>query len=182
MTAVRNAMNEAGSISVLRSSLAGFQRMKREESERSGMMARKMRTKRICKICGKEFTPNCNIQKTCSNECRKKNAYALNRKWRLNHPEYKSRYDYSLYEKNYKPEGRCKICGGVIIQEKLYGRRRNAQMHQQCIINECVKMLSETSRLDNMRRQRLAQIGYTMEEFRNEYGLQDKRYRRFQKT
>ena len=60
--------------------------------------------------------------------------------------------------------------------------RRKAQMHEECVIKDCVKILSETSRLDTMRCQRLVRIGYTMEEFRNEFGLQDCRYGGVQKA
>lgn len=177
MTAVRNAMNEAGSISAHRFSLASIQKKKQEKSERTKTMAKRMKEKRKCIVCGKEFVPNCPIQKTCSESCRKINKYQKHRKWCANHPEAVRSYHYDEeYKYKYRPTAHCKICGKLIIQEQGMISRRKAQMHEECIIKDCVKILSETSRLDIMRCQRLVRIGYTMKEFRNEFGLQDKRY------
>ena len=129
-------------------------------------MARRMKIKRKCVVCGKEFTPNCPIQKTCSQECRKANNYSKHREWISEHPENWRRYP---KKQSYKPTGKCKICGQLIIQEQGMMQRRTTQMHDECVLRDCAATLARTEKLSKMQFLRLQARGWTLTEFREEY-------------
>lgn len=114
---------------------------------------------KTCPICGKEFTPYyalVNRQHLCGDkECLR---------------EYMKRYQRERYGEQVKLEQKlrfrkkakpvCKICGKPMIRDAdVNARVSNSQMHEECVIRDCVKSILAGNTLTNKQKQRLYQRG-----------------------
>ena len=116
--------------------------------------------KRVCKICGKEFETRYYRRKCCSPECSKVNAREITRIWNsIHHTEW--------WRNKNNGKVLCKICGKPIF--RIEGRRSTAQMHDECVFNQCKDVLKAGKKLNGMQGQRLAARGYTIREFKEDF-------------
>lgn len=120
-----------------------------------------------CMICGKEFEPNIHVgdrQVCCSKECSYKRNLA-----------YNIRYSIERNKRN-KAMGigqskvKCMYCGEHvpnIYTEHGYGKLR---YHEECMIKDCITAFNQFGKLPNIQKRRLYGRGYTIAEFKEEYG------------
>lgn len=123
-----------------------------------------------CIVCGKEFEPYYALAKRqmcCSKECSRVHNSIRQKKQYKNDAEYRAKRikQCHKYNETHRSIKYCKICRKLIEQD--YGRK--SQMHYECIIDACVKILSAGETINHLWYNRLQSCGYTIAELKEEY-------------
>ena len=97
-----------------------------------------------CIVCGKEFEVVNSRYCLCSDECRKKRAYELNKKY-MSDPVIHERHRLQSME-SYRRRAKiiqCKICGKPVPPSDISGRMSRKHYHEECVIKEALQAISE---------------------------------------
>lgn len=126
-----------------------------------------------CVMCGKDFEPRYNLAKRqicCSKECSaaRGKAYSDARqadpiRWRA----YLDR-EKELRKQRIKPQ-KCLLCGKDVIPDGYFHKGHHVKLHDECVFEDCLKVLESGMKLNHKQAQRLAARGYTVSEFTEEY-------------
>ena len=124
----------------------------------------------ICVICGSEFEPYRGrpSQKTCGKECRQVYFSRWTKKYVEDHTEQRKRQQLNYRRKHNNGRVICRICGKPIIRQYVFGEGQ-AQMHEQCVIDDCISTLRSGEKLSHKQLLRLDARGYTLTEFKEEF-------------
>ena len=88
-----------------------------------------------CIVCGKEIEVVNSRYCLCSDECRKKRAYELNKKY-MSDPVIHERHRLQSIE-SYRRRAKiipCKICGNPVPPSSSGGRLSRKHYHEECVI------------------------------------------------
>lgn len=100
--------------------------------------------KKQCIVCGKEFEVINSRYCLCSDECRKKRTYELNKKYmsdpvlherKLNQDRVRRRINAKIIT--------CKICGEPVPPSDTGGRLSRKHYHEECVIKEALQAIAE---------------------------------------
>ena len=100
--------------------------------------------KKQCIVCGKEIEVVNPRYCLCSDECRKKRAYELNKKY-MSDPVLHERHRLQ-YMKSYRRRAKiipCKICGEPVPASDSGGRMSRKHYHEECVVREALQAISE---------------------------------------
>lgn len=100
--------------------------------------------KKQCIVCGKEIEVANPRYCLCSDECRKKRAYELNKKY-MSDPVIHERHRLQSIE-SYRRRAKiipCKICGEPVPPSDSGGRLSRKHYHEKCVIKEALQAISE---------------------------------------
>ena len=100
--------------------------------------------KKQCIVCGKEFEVVNSRYCLCSDECRKKRTYELNKKY-MSDPALHERHRLQSIE-SYRRRAKiipCKICGEPVPASDSGGRMSRKHYHEECVIKEALQAISE---------------------------------------
>lgn len=126
----------------------------------------------ICKICGKPFLKTSSMKQTCSKECSYANMKLKQRERYEADPEGQKRMarERSRIRRMAKPTVRCRICGQLIYRGINTDRvHTKPQMHEECVINDCLDTLRKGEKLTSKQYHRLQYRGFGLKEFKKEY-------------
>lgn len=113
-----------------------------------------------CILCGKEFNPYNSRHIYCSKEC------CYSETLRKKSEEYYECEDVRRKKKIYERKRStcyCKICNKPIKRVFIHDHEKT-QMHDECIIKDCVETLKAGKKLSTCQRQRLYSRSYTIRE------------------
>lgn len=114
-----------------------------------------------CPICGK-ITEQVNYRyKYCSAECRKTGA-----------KEIISRCHKAKYQYQPRPVF-CKICGKPTESYVRDGRHCRRRMHEECILSDVIRTVSEHKRLTSCQKSRIEYLGYTVSDIHEEIEMRE---------
>lgn len=100
--------------------------------------------KKQCIVCGKEIEVVNSRYCLCSDECRKKRTYELNKKYmsdpvlherKLNQDRVRRRINAKIIT--------CKICGEPVPPSDTGGRLSRKHYHEECVIKEALQAIGE---------------------------------------
>ena len=97
-----------------------------------------------CIVCGKEIEVVNSRYCLCSDECRKKRAYELNKKY-MSDPVIHERHRLQSIE-SYRRRAKiipCKICGNPVPPSSSGGRLSRKHYHEECVIKEALQAIAE---------------------------------------
>ena len=100
--------------------------------------------KKQCIVCGKEIEVANSRYCLCSDECRKKRAYELNKKY-MSDPVIHERHRLQSIE-SYRRRAKiipCKICGEPVPPSDSGGRLSRKHYHEECVIKEALQAIAE---------------------------------------
>lgn len=100
--------------------------------------------KKQCIVCGKEFYARQSNYTLCSDECRKKRVYELNKKY-MSDPVLHERHRLQSIE-SYRRRAKiipCKICGKPVPPSDSGGRLSRKHYHEECVVREALQAISE---------------------------------------
>ena len=100
--------------------------------------------KKQCIVCGKEIEVVNSRYCLCSDECRKKRAYELNKKY-MSDPVLHERHRLQSIE-SYRRRAKiipCKICGKPVPPSDTGGRLSHKHYHEECVIKEALQAIAE---------------------------------------
>ena len=100
--------------------------------------------KKQCIVCGKEIEVVNSRYCLCSDECRKKRAYELNKKY-MSDPVIHERHRLQSM-KSYRRRAKiipCKICGEPVPASDSGGRMSRKHYHEECVIKEALQAIAE---------------------------------------
>ena len=100
--------------------------------------------KKQCIVCGKEIEVANSRYCLCSDECRKKRAYELNKKY-MSDPVIHERHRLQSIE-SYRRRAKiipCKICGEPVPASDSGGRMSRKHYHEECVIKEALQAIAE---------------------------------------
>lgn len=100
--------------------------------------------KKQCIVCGKEIEVANPRYCLCSEECRKKRTYELNKKY-MSDPVLHERHRLQSIE-SYRRRAKiipCKICGEPVPASDSGGRLSRKHYHEKCVIKEALQAISE---------------------------------------
>ena len=103
-----------------------------------------MMIKKQCIVCGKEIEVVNSRYCLCSDECRKKRAYELNKKY-MSDPVIHERHRLQSIE-SYRRRAKiipCKICGKPVPPSDSGGRLSRKHYHEECVIKEALQAIAE---------------------------------------
>lgn len=116
---------------------------------------------KTCIVCGKEFEAARHNYVCCSKECTK---YNCQYGYRLSSEKYKKVLALRERVRNNR-QRKCRICGKTIEREKVEDELYK-QIHEQCIIDDCVKSMKAGKRMTNTQFSRLYSRGYTVRDLK----------------
>lgn len=100
--------------------------------------------KKQCIVCGKEIEVVNSRYCLCSDECRKKRAYELNKKY-MSDPVLHERHRLQSIE-SYRRRAKiipCKICGEPVPASYSGGRMSRKHYHEECVVKEALQAIAE---------------------------------------
>ena len=100
--------------------------------------------KKQCIVCGKEIEVVNSRYCLCSDECRKKRTYELNKKY-MSDPVIHERHRLQSV-KSYRRRAKiipCKICGEPVPASDSGGRMSRKHYHEECVVREALQAISE---------------------------------------
>ena len=100
--------------------------------------------KKQCIVCGKEIEVANPRYCLCSDECRKKRTYELNKKY-MSDPVLHERHRLQSIE-SYRRRAKiipCKICGEPVPPSDISGRMSHKHYHEECVIKEALQAIAE---------------------------------------
>ena len=100
--------------------------------------------KKQCIVCGKEIEVVNSRYCLCSDECRKKRTYELNKKY-MSDPVIHERHRLQSM-KSYRRRAKiipCKICGEPVPASDSGGRMSRKHYHEECVIKEALQAIAE---------------------------------------
>ena len=126
--------------------------------------------KKICVICGSEFTPyhGAKNQLTCCRDCRQ--IYSAERAKRKYHENREQILAVQKRQNRIKNNGHviCKICGRPIFRDWSIAAN-HGHMHDECIFDDVITTLRSGFKVSRVQKSRLYSRGYTLGEFISEY-------------
>ena len=100
--------------------------------------------KKQCIVCGKEIEVANPRYCLCSDECRKKRTYELNKKY-MSDPVLHERHRLQSIE-SYRRRAKiipCKICGEPVPASDSGGRMSRKHYHEECVVRDALQAISE---------------------------------------
>ena len=100
--------------------------------------------KKQCIVCGKEIEVANSRYCLCSDECRKKRTYELNKKY-MSDPVIHERHRLQSM-KSYRRRAKiipCKICGNPVPPSSSGGRLSHKYYHEECVVKEALQAIAE---------------------------------------
>lgn len=122
--------------------------------------------KKICIWCGTEFECQYSHRKLCSASCKKQHDAEHHRKYRDEHPEMVAEWERRKRKRRKIKDVRCRVCGKVV--PPVVGNHHR-WYHDECIIEEGLKALSEGASMSEPRLKRCSnRLGYSKAELLEE--------------